>query len=551
MPAIRLTLPAFGMGALLLAPAALRAQGAARISADTLRADLFAVADDSMGGRGTGSPGDAKAADWVAAAFARYGLAPAGEHGTYFQTIPFRRLALDTTSGLNVAGVRLTPPRDVLPMAMFMTWTATGAATVYGGVAGDSTTWPSAEQAAGKLVVMQTPAGAGWPILTHDMLALRRSPRFRTAAGFVFPALDSAPAGLAEQMAAGRLTLDTLVFSLLRGSLLVTPDAASALLGAPLATASPGQVGPVVTGALAFTARPLEVPARNVIAILRGSDPGLRDTYVSISAHHDHLGFARPPVDHDSTRAFNRVVRPMGADSPPRSATPQEAARIAALLDSLRAAHPARLDSVYNGADDDGSGTVALVELARVLSSGPRPRRSILFVSHAAEEPGLIGSRWFTDHPTIPRDSIVAEIDMDMVGRGDSGDAPQGGPGYLEVVGSRRLSTELGALLDTVAAHQGTPFHLNYEYDAPGHPLRYYCRADHYNYARHGIPSVSLSTGEHLDYHQVTDEPQYIDYAQLARVTGLVRDLVVAVADLGHRPVVDGQRQDPRAPCSQ
>ena len=552
MPSSRLTLTALGTSVLLAAPTSLPAQGdLGRVSADTLRANLYAVADDSMGGRDTGSPGDAAAADWVAAAFARFGLAPAGENGSFFQTIPFWHVALDTATGLDVGGARLRPPHDVLPMTPFMNWSANGAATVFGGVASDSTTWPSTEQSAGKLVVMATPADAGWPVLSRAMLVLRRSPRFRTAAGFVFASLDSAPPALVEQMLTGRTTLDTLVLSLLRGSLLVTPSAASALLGVPLAEASPGAVGPVVTGALAFRRHPLAFPARNVIGILRGSDPALRDTYVAVSAHHDHIGLARPPVDHDSTRAFNRVLRPMGADSPPRPATPEEAARIAALLDSLRAAHRPKLDSVYNGADDDGSGTVALVELARVLSSGPRPRRSILFVSHAAEERGLIGSRWFTGQPTVPRDSIVAEIDMDMVGRGDAGDAPQGGPGYLEVVGSRRLSTELGNLLDTVAAHQPTPFHLNYAYDAPGHPLHYYCRADHYNYARYGIPSVSLSTGEHLDYHQVTDEPQYIDYAQLARVTSLVRDVAVAVADLAHRPVVDGTRQDPRTPCTQ
>jgi Zn-dependent M28 family amino/carboxypeptidase len=119
------------------------------------------------------------------------------------------------------------------------------------------------------------------------------------------------------------------------------------------------------------------------------------------------------------------------------------------------------------------------------------------------------------------------------------------------LVGSRRLSTEFGDLIEAVAGREPQPFHFNYEYDAPGHPLQYYCRADHYSYARLGIPSVSLSTGEHLDYHQVTDEPQYINYTQLARVTSLVRDVAVAVANLDHRPVVDGPRQDPRAPCRQ
>ena len=546
------TLCALAVGALLTAPAALSAQDAAPpVSVDSLRVHLFAVADDSMGGRGTGSLGDAKAVDWVAAAFARYGLAPAGENGTYFQTVPLWRIALDTARGLDVGGAHLKPPRDVLPAGILMSWTAHGVATIYGGVANDSTSWPSAEQCAGKLVVMTPPTAGGWTDLMRAVLAARRNPRFRTVAGFAIAALEEAPPYVALQAMTGRISTDTLVFSLLRGSLLVTTSAASTLLGAPLATAAPGLVGPVVTGEVAFKRAPLTLPARNAIAILPGSDPALRSTYVALSAHHDHLGFDLPPVDHDSTRAFNRIVRPMGEDSPQRSATPEEASRIAALLDSLRAAHPAKADSVYNGADDDGSGTVALVELARVLSSGPRPRRSILFVSHAAEERGLVGSRWFTDHPTVALDSVAAELDMDMVGRGDSADLPHGGPGYLELVGSRRLSTEFGNLIEAVASREPQPFHFNYAYDAPGHPLQYYCRADHYSYARYGIPSVSLSTGEHLDYHQVTDEAQYIDFPQLARVTTLVRDVALAVANLDHRPIVDGARQDPRAPCRQ
>jgi putative aminopeptidase FrvX len=301
---------------------------------------------------------------------------------------------------------------------------------------------------------------------------------------------------------------------------------------------------------LGVTREPLRHPARNVVAVLPGSDPALGGTYVAVTAHNDHVGMGRA-VDHDSLRAFNRVVRPLGADSPNRPASPEERARIEALLGSLRRDHPPRLDSIYNGADDDGSGTVALVALARALAAGPRPRRSVLLVSHAAEEPGLVGSEWFTDHPTVPRDSIVAEIDVDMIGRGTAADLPEGGPAYLEVVGSRRLSHEFGDLLEAVNARMAPPFRFNYAYDAPGHPGQYYCRADHYSYARYGIPSVSLSRGLHLDYHQVTDEPQYISYDDLARVTQLVLDAARAVANLDHRPVVDGPRTGPDTPCRQ
>ena len=290
-----------------------------------------------------------------------------------------------------------------------------------------------------------------------------------------------------------------------------------------------------------------------MVAVLRGSDPALRNQYVSVTAHNDHVGFDHSPVDHDSLRAFNRVVRPMGADSRARPPTAEEWRRIRAIIDSLRQLRPPRPDSIRNGADDDGSGTVALVEIAERLASdaSPRPRRSILFVSHTAEEDGLLGSRWYTDHATVPVDSIVAEMDMDMIGRGGKADLPEGGPGYLELIGWRRLSNEFGDLIAAVNARQPSPFAFNLAYDAPGHPLQYYCRADHYSYARYGIPSVSFSRGEHLDYHQVTDEAQYIDYDALERVTRFVADLALEVANHEGRPRLDKPKGDPRAPCVQ
>jgi Zn-dependent M28 family amino/carboxypeptidase len=236
-----------------------------------------------------------------------------------------------------------------------------------------------------------------------------------------------------------------------------------------------------------------------------------------------------------------------------RSATPDEVVRIRKLLDSLRLIHAPRLDSIANGADDDGSGTAGILEIAEALASARvKPKRSILFVSHTAEESGLLGSAWYTDHPTVPIDSIVAEIDVDMIGRGAASDLPGGGPTYLEVVGARRLSNEFGDMLEAANAHEPLPFVFNYSYDVPNHPLQYYCRADHYSYARYGIPSVSFSRGEHLDYHQVTDEPQYIDYVDFARLTKLVYDAALRVANADHRPKLDSPKQaDPHAPCRQ
>jgi hypothetical protein len=306
-----------------------------------------------------------------------------------------------------------------------------------------------------------------------------------------------------------------------------------------------------------FHFTPVKFPARNVVAILRGSDPALRGEYVALTAHNDHVGFDHAPVDHDSLRAFNRVIRPMGADSPQRQPSDAEWAQIRSILDSLRKVHAPRLDSIRNGADDDGSGTVSILEIAESMSRGAaRPRRSILFVSHTGEEAGLLGSRWFTDHATVPLDSVIGEIDQDMIGRATATDFPHGTdpgtPQYLEVVGAKRLSRAFGEALDSANAHQPVPFVFNLEYDQPGHPLQYYCRADHYSYARYGIPAMALSRGEHLDYHQVTDEAQYIDYVDLARVTRMVNDMALALANSPTRPRLDVPKPaDPHGPFRQ
>jgi Zn-dependent M28 family amino/carboxypeptidase len=195
---------------------------------------------------------------------------------------------------------------------------------------------------------------------------------------------------------------------------------------------------------------------------------------------------------------------------------------------------------------------MGLLEIAEAISrSGAHPKRSLLFVWHTGEESGLQGSRWFTDHPTVPRDSIVAQINIDMIARGDPTDIPAGGPGYLEVLGSRRLSTELGDLAEQVNRDGRFGFQFNYAFDANGHPDQYYCRSDHANYARYGIPIVFFSTGSHRDYHQVTDEAQFLNYDKFATVVRYVDALTTKVADLDHRVVVDQPKPDPEAPCKQ
>jgi Zn-dependent M28 family amino/carboxypeptidase len=180
-----------------------------------------------------------------------------------------------------------------------------------------------------------------------------------------------------------------------------------------------------------------------------------------------------------------------------------------------------------------------------------KPKRSIVFVWHTGEEKGLLGSRHFTDHPTVPRDSIVAQINIDMVGRGGASDLGAGSDRYLQLVGSRRLSTELGDLVEAVNKREPMPFTFDYTFDANGHPDNIYCRSDHYNYARYGIPVVFLTTGLHGDYHQVTDEPQYIDYNRMEAVGKLVYGIAEQVGNLDHRVVVDKPKPNPRGSCQQ
>lgn len=540
----------FAVSSLML-PILVGTLSAQAIAPAPLRARLFALADDSMMGRDPGTAGNFKAAEYVAAEFRRLGLTAAGDSGGWFQQVPLGRNSLDSSSRLMVGGEALTLGRDFLPVGL-----APGdrellpSIAVYGGMLNDPGSWISADQAAGKVVVLllaetANPRGLG---------PAAADPRLSGARAIVAAELERLSPGNVQNLLRGQLLVGAPQAKEATGPMtfIVSIPVAQRMLGAGAPGATTSGAGSLVAGRMTTTFRPFNPSARNVIAILPGSDPALKGEYVSITAHNDHVGLTLHPVDHDSIRAYDRVVRPMGADSPARPATAAEQARISAILDSLRKIRPARQDSILNGADDDGTGTVALLEIAGALSRAPtRPRRSILFVSHTAEELGLLVSRWFTDHPTVPRDSIVAEIDMDMIGRGNAIDLPRGGPGYLEVIGARRLSTEFGDTLEAVNARQPHPFTFNYEFDAPGHPLQYYCRADHFSYARYGIPAMALSRGEHLDYHQVTDEPQYIDYDALARVANLVHDTALQIANMNHRPLVDQPHGDPSTPCRQ
>lgn len=524
------------------------ARTAPAINAGDLRERLYAFAADSMLGRETGTIGNVKATDYIAREFRRLGLEPAGDSGTYFQTVPLVSQGIDDASVIRAGTATLTVWKDFAPFVIDSTRSLDGVRAVYGGSLADSTSWIAPQAMAGRIVVLRAPPGRR-SYLAFGLLT--QLPQFAGAVAVAADELDRLPPALIAQVKSAAVVVRGPAS---RGpfQLVLSPGAATALLGAPIAGLSRGALGPALSGSVVIRDEPLPAPARNVVAILPGSDPRLKREFVALGAHNDHLGLAPRPVDHDSVRAFNRVVRPRGADSPERAATPAEQATIRALLDSLRRLHPPRPDSVYNGADDDGSGTVALLEIAEAAArAARRPRRSLLFVSHTGEEEGVFGSSYFVEHPTVPRDSIVAQLNMDMIGRGDAADLPGGGPSYLQVIGSRRLSTELGDLAEQVNAEGRHGFRFDYSLDAPGQPEQVYCRSDHTEYARFGIPIVFVTTDLHEDYHQVTDEPEYIDYAKLARVAGLMDDLALRVANLDHRVVVDHPKPDPNAPCRQ
>ena len=528
----------------------------AAISARDLMTRVYLFADDSMQGRLAGSEGDRRATAYIEGELRRLGLEPAGENGSFFQH-PIFEARFDSASTLAVDGRPLAFGRDAVVRFQQGARSIDGAQVVYGGIWNDTTTQLSPEAAAGKIVVVAVPSGT----TAEQQVVVFRSPvtqRFVRAAGIAIANLDVLPANNRAQYEAPAGGVKGATGTELPAYFHVTADAARAMLGlAPgtrFETIRAGKAGGTVRGTFRFTEK--ETGARNVVAVLRGSDPARRGQYVAIGSHSDHVGIRRiggrtAAVNHDSLKAWNDEANRLRGGSE-RALTPAERAGIRVNVDSLRALRAARADSIYNGADDDASGSMAMLEMAEALAAGPRPARSILFVWHTAEESGLLGAQYFTDNPTVPRDSIVAQLNIDMIGRGTATDMPgRGGPDYVQLIGSRRLSTGLGDLIETVNARRARPFRFDYEWDRTGHPEQIYCRSDHYEYAKWSIPVTFFTTGGHGDYHQVTDEPQYIDYRKLSDVATLVHDVAVAVADQPQRPVVDKPRPDPRGTCVQ
>ncbi|WP_207895811.1 M28 family peptidase [Hymenobacter gummosus] len=279
-------------------------------------------------------------------------------------------------------------------------------------------------------------------------------------------------------------------------------------LGAALLGATPEALGQYVFGSYT-TQRPpqdalrpqsfwivvpqtrTELASENVLGLLEGSDK--KDEVLVISAHYDHVGIQR--------------------------------------------------DTIFNGADDDGSGTSAVLELAQAFvqakKEGRGPRRSILFLLNAGEERGLLGSDYYTGHPVLPLAQTVTDLNIDMIGRTDPRHSPT--DRYIYLIGSDKLSSQLHALSET-ANDRYVRLKLDYFYNDPNDQEHLYYRSDHYNFARHGIPVIFYTSGLHSDYHKATDDVEKIEFDKLAERARLVFYTAWEVANREQRPVVDSNK---------
>jgi hypothetical protein len=537
----------------------------AAITAVDLKTRLYIFADDSMQGRLLATAGNVKGVEYIANEVKRMGLVPMGDNATYFQAVNVVDRKYDPATRLVVGKTEFSPWTDfALRDQGAGARSLDGVQAIFGGTWGDSASLIDPLATAGKFVVLRvSPAGVtqGSGGGVNRGIVTRR---FANAAGIAVASLEAMPPQMLQVFQQPNQLLKEGNDPGVPSFLYVSKHVAEALLGADIDSAKTGAIGSTVASTPRFAESPTQYPARNVVAVIRGSDPKLRDQYVAIGAHNDHIGWSTRPVAHDSIYVVNHLFRTGGADDRPPQLDAAQQAQVNALIADIRKRSngaSARPDSIYNGADDDGSGSVSALEIAQYFAAQKvKPKRSLLFVWHVGEEAGLYGSEWYTDHPTVPRDSIVAQLNMDMVGRGAAADNTgitkagvryHGNPDYVQLVGSRRLSTQLGDLAESVNHAEKHPLAFDYAMDANGHPSNIYCRSDHYEYARYGIPIIFFTTGGHADYHQVTDEPQYIDYDRMARVAQYVADLATRVANLDQRPVVDKAKPDPHGLCIQ
>ncbi len=436
-----------------------RKQGFDDIDEQACKGWLEVLAGPAMEGRGTGTKGYLKAAKWIAARLKSFGLEPAGEQGSYFQWVRLVRfLPNQQASKLSVGG-----------------WSRKG---------GDGVVFESCEgKAEGEAVLIR---GRGRDLSLQDPESLRgkvvilsvplrdyfRSPLRKQIKEAAPAAILRIVARAAQRRGMGRYQLASAVQM---GAKLEDGPARKLLkkLGLPAKLAAhPKNAGLEVHPSkksvrLTVKAEKEEIKSPNVLARLEGSDPELRDEVVICGAHLDHLG--------------------------------------------------KRGTTIYPGADDDGSGSTALLALARAMkTNAKRPRRSIVFLWVCGEEMGLYGSKWYVENPLFPIAKTVCELQMDMVGRNEEkgNERPEDNIQTIHLVGSKKLSMDLHQLVLEENHHVGFEF----EYDEED----VWNRSDHYNFAEKGIPIIFLFSGFHPDYHRPTDTVDKINFKKIANTARLM-----------------------------
>jgi hypothetical protein len=466
-------------------------RAAQTISPEDIRRRIGIIAHDSMRGRDTPSPELEKTAGYIAREYRRLGLKPGAGAG-YLQRYALDRVrfvAERAAASLHGAGeMTLKYGTDfVFADDLFESGDFAGELVL---VSGPLTGVLPADTAAlaGKMVILASrvrgrdrgrlygwkPAGVVFLTAAPDsvwaqFVSRSNQPQLRDPTRRV-----GGPVVLSARLAAFQTVL---------------ARAGAVDLGA-LQSASAFAVAPLGSIQLHVHARVAPVERRsapNVVAILEGSDPTLKNEYVVFSAHMDHVGVAGP--------RGSGLCRAQGADS------------------------------ICNGADDDGSGTAAVVEIAEAFSRlRPRPKRSLLFLNVSGEEKGLWGSAYFADHPTVPMNNVVAALNIDMIGRNWKD----------TIVAIGKEHSDLGATLNRVAAAH--PELDMRPIDDPWPQENFYFRSDHYHFARQGVPILFFFSGVHDDYHQPGDSPDKIDAEKESRVARLIFYLGLEVANAPDRP---------------
>jgi hypothetical protein len=282
----------------------------------------------------------------------------------------------------------------------------------------------------------------------------------------------------------------------------------------------------------------------NVVGLVEGTDPVLKNTYVLFGAHLDHVGYSqtgagrggatnacrqRSPAAQAAVVAAGKTVqRPTNRGGGGQGAGQAPAVPAAAAPPTLPID---QRDLVSNGADDDGSGSASILGLAKAFATGPKPKRSVVFVWHAGEEAGLYGSRYNADFPAVPIDKIQAQLNMDMVGRDDCDNLEGDFTNSLFIVGADRISTDLHNLIVQTNSTLPRPLSLDYELNDSNDPENVYTRSDHYSYAQKGIPIAFFTTGLHPDYHRITDTVDKIIFPKMTRIAQLVYEVGFSIAN--------------------